>query len=248
MKLTLQALVCIGGKGARLSRPVSERNVPKSFICFGHKTALNVTLSNMRHAGVRNLVLAGETADILERGRIEALRAGFEGCSITLFCDRGIGVHGIPNQARHHLRDRFIFDAGHSMAPIDHYRRLSSTVPGRVAYSSFSPEWSNDSRYIWHKPSMPCSSEGSSVAIALPYMLDRRWITEIRACSFQLPRILKCQLGTARCVTVQGFFPPEFDDQADLTRVRANFVKLKIGALSISSSLDQRLGDSALRK
>lgn len=232
-----QALVAIGGHAERLGDAAGTTG-PKSFIHFGGRTALYWTLRNMRTAGISRVVLAGDTRELLHAGRVEALRAGFRAGQITVFSDEGLGVHGIPYQARSLLDPRFIFDAGHSMCPAGHYFSLRLARDGFSTYSTFEERHGNASR-------LHISADGprhvrvqhgvSSRVLALPYALDTDWASRIAAFDFQLRQVVAADILAGRARFQAGEFEPEFDVPSEWRAVRQQFVRNRLGTIAFQS-------------
>ncbi len=206
-------LVAIGGHGARLglSGPA------KSELIVAGRPALFWTLLAMRRAGVRHIVLAGESVPRLQFGLQIAKEVGFVAPDVTLHMDQGKGVCGLAYWAADAVSDRFIFDAGHSMLPTVIYREMLSTrfefvvlatqrrsnpsrpsVPTRVRVSS-SLDWN-----------LAVRSDGRDVA-SLPWVLSS-WVSrKIPAMEFDTKRLLAWADGEGILRTRAYDVFPEFD-------------------------------------
>jgi hypothetical protein len=228
-----QALVSIGGRATRLRKSgVSLSPLEtKSFMGIAGKPALHWTLQSLRRAGVSRIVLAGETDDLLSRGNAIAQQVGFASSQIVLYRDKGEGVHGLPHHARALLAGRFLFEAGHGMAPPSHYRRLLATPAGLVAYSTFPPRRDNLSRtrVLTRSP----SSITKDRVVALPYSLDTEWNDRIAGCGYSIRATLDFDVQHQRAVFVDGHFEPEFDEASEFRRVRRRMVGIALAALAI---------------
>lgn len=241
-----QALVAIGGKGTRLGRP-ARHATPKSFIRFGAHPSLYWTLRNMRSAGIRRVVLAGESRRLLIQARRVARQAGFEFSDITTFTDVGAGVHGIPTQAHEYLDSRFLFDAGHSMCPTDHYWRLRIGASGVNHYSVFREQRDNTSRTRVRElfGSDPIRRRTSGV-VALPYALSSDWAELSASSLFNIRAVLMSEVSRGHAAFVSADFEPEFDLPSEHERTKRSFwlskLRLELGRLAIL-----RLASSAIR-
>lgn len=226
----------IGGRASRL-RASGARIPPfetKSFLWFAGKPALYWTLTNLRRAGISSLVLAGERDEILQRGYAIAIAVGFAAEQVALFRDQGAGVHGIPHHADHLLATRFIFEAGHGMAPPDHYRRLTYTPAGQVAYSTFPPRRDNSSR-------TPVAAKAKSTrqigrVVALPYCLDDGWNDRIVDQQYDIRSAIRADVDSRRAVFVDGHFEPEFDELSEYRRVQRRMRGMALAALAVVSA------------
>lgn len=227
-----RALVSIGGRGTRLraSGLTYPSRDTKSFLRIAGQPALYWTLSNLRRAGVSDVVLAAEVPELLERGKAVALSAGFEPSNVQLFQDGGRGVHGLPRHASHLLGDRFLFEAGHGMAPATHYRRLMRTPAGRVGYSAFEANPDNTTRtvVVHGERNTPLRQ-----VVALPYCLDAEWSTRIQQHGYDITRTVSDDLRRGRASFVYASFPPEFDQRAEYRRAKRRVLSELLAAAAL---------------
>jgi hypothetical protein len=158
-------------------------------------------------------VLAGDTPETL-RAASETLRlADFPFSDVELFADRGLGVHGLPFHARHLLNEDFIFECGHSILEVSHYRTLiERKAEENVVFSAFDPHPSN--------PRQPVSlladgrvapQPNGGYALAHPFAVDMRYALNLPRLGYSINSIIEHNARVDRLRFVKSNFPPEFD-------------------------------------
>jgi hypothetical protein len=208
-----QAILAVGGHGTRLGPRKGDE--PKSLIEVHGKPIIYWTLRALRAADVRRVLLVCDRMDFA--ARIEEVASSvaklFE--SIDLVVDRGYGVHGIPVQVRERLDARFLFEAGHSLLPHLHYRRMSTRHrPGRWVMSSFPRRRPNPSRFP-----LTVRVESATLAprvAALPYLLERDYCDDIQSVGYRIRLAIEARQRQDRIDFVESAFPPEFDQPDEL--------------------------------
>lgn len=221
-----QALIAVGGRAKRLreSKPDLPPFLSKSFLHFNGKPALYWTLKNLRQAGIARLILAAEKDTLLEQGKHIALEVGFAESNVILYRDLGEGVHGLPYHTRHVTDQRFIFEAGHGMAPASHYRLLRTIPDDKIAYSTYTLQTNNDSRIILDE-SISIGFDGRRV-VALPYCINKEWAHHISHARFSVRTVLIKNIHDKQVVFVKGSFQPEFDVGTEYETVQSSMDSL----------------------
>jgi hypothetical protein len=218
-----QALVAIGGNASRLKRHGVDVPISKSFLQVHSRPLLYWCLLSLHEAGVRRLVLSGNTSLQLRSAEtlIVDLPAGFE--SVTYFQDPGLGVHGLPWHTRDHLESTFLFECGHSIMAPDHYVRLSAAKSlQNVVWSAFRPHRSNRRQPVTLKDGVVSIRRLSFLnrsAIAHPFALDGQYVARLPELGFNVDRIIAAYSQSAMLSYVKSAIPPEFDVPAEMTDV-----------------------------
>jgi len=140
---TVQALVAIGGRASRLRSGGIDVPISKSFLLLHGKPLLYWTLKSLYIAGIKEVVLCADARIQLLEADLILSQASFE-FKVRDFLDDGLGVHGLPYQARSVLDGQFIFECGHGVSEPQHYSRLDAAKRARnVVFSGFQPHPSN---------------------------------------------------------------------------------------------------------
>ncbi|MFD7678470.1 hypothetical protein [Streptomyces sp. NPDC060187] len=214
---TRQALVAIGGRASRLRVDGVEVAVSKSFLPLLGRPFLHWNLSALYVAGVRRVVLAAESQIQLREAEMTLSKLSCEISfdHVEMFQDSGLGVHGLPHQARDYLDDEFIFECGHSLIRPVHYQRLSALKePGSMVVSGFNPHRENPRQPVrlardrvhrsrWWRP--------GKQAIAHPFVVDREYIEDLPALGFNIRNVVDLYAKSGRMKYVFSDMPPEFD-------------------------------------
>jgi hypothetical protein len=214
-----QAILAVGGRGSRLGAMTRDGR-PKSLMEVHGKPIIHWTLRALRAAGVRRVLLVCDRSDFAPAIEEMARSVARLFDSIDVIVDRGYGVHGIPVQIADRLDGRFLFEAGHSLLPHLHYRRMSARhEPGMWVMSSFVRRSDNPSRYALRVP-MGSSTSAPRVA-ALPYLLERDYCADIQAVDFSIRRAIQRREAEKRITFVESHFVPEFDQPDELGDFRS---------------------------
>jgi hypothetical protein len=193
------------------------------------------------------VVLVGESKRILLQGRRIAIRAGYKYSQVTVFVDRGLGVHGIPDQASHLLDRRFLFDAGHSMCPTSHYLRLAQSPEGADVYSVFAENPENGSRTKLNDLfELSNDRRRQGGVVALPYALNVSWVGDSVEARYNIRALLSNQARKGGASFVSAEFEPEFDISNEQQRTRQFFLINQVGYFGLW--LAARLADGHDRR
>ncbi|SNT40073.1 MobA-like NTP transferase domain-containing protein [Asanoa hainanensis] len=204
-----QAVIAVGGYGARLGNVMGDGR-PKSLIELYGRPIIYWTLRALCAAEVRRVLLVCDRVEFAASIEKVALSIAELFESIDVIVDDGYGVHGIPVHIVDRLEPRFFLEAGNSLLPHLHYRRMSAVhKPGTWVMSSFAPRSDNPSRYPLAVP-MESGASRPRVA-ALPYLLERDYCVDIRDADFRVWRAIARRLSEQRIMFVESPFAPEFD-------------------------------------
>jgi hypothetical protein len=220
---TAQALVAVGGAACRLRGSGIEVGTSKAFMPVRGRPVLYWNLLSLHVAGIRCLVLCGNRHRHLNLARrvVQDLRHehGVTFPQVEYVKDPGLGVHGLPFQARRYLDDTFIFECGHSLMRPEHYQRLDgAVVPGAVVFSAFEPHPVNRRQpVLLDGPVIRILSEDSQTGsvVAHPFLLDREYVAQLPDLSFDIWKILRHLVASSRLRYVVSDMPPEFDLPAE---------------------------------
>ena len=220
-----QALVAIGGRATRLRRAGLDIPLSKSFLPVAGRPLLYWCLLQLHRAGIRDVVLVGDKALQLYQAELilDQLPCRFE--HVSLFEDKGLGVHGLPYQARELLRDVFLFECGHSFMNPTHYQRLMKLKkPGTIVFSAFErPHPSNlrqsvDLSGAW--PRLVEPTQPGLAALAHPILLDLEYANDLPRLDFDIRNILLEYAG-GRLKHVHSRMPAEFDEPEEMREALA---------------------------
>jgi hypothetical protein len=219
---TSQALVAIGGKADRLKNRGTKVPVSKSFLTVNGRPLLFWSLSAIHAAGIRELVIAGNDHIHLHEAEFVLASLPFDFDNISFLRDPGLGVHGLPYQARRLLRnDNVLFECGHSIMTVEHYRRLRSVkLPNTIVLSGFAPHPSNHRQPVYLKKGQvflePPSRRWRPMAVAHPFLIDRNYIRQLPLLDFNIARIIAHYTAQSQLRYVLSSMPPEFDVPEEL--------------------------------
>jgi hypothetical protein len=214
-----QAVLAVGGRGSRLGSS-SPDGRPKSLLEVHGRPILHWTLRALRVAGVRRVLLVCDRSDFTLRIEEVARSTGKLFEAMDVITDEGQGVHGIPLQIADRLESRFLFEAGHSLLPHLHYRRMAARhVPGTWVMSSFVQRTENASRYPLQ---VPVGRFGRVPRVAaLPYLLERDYCGDIQAVGFSIRHAIERRRVEQRIAFVETQFVPEFDQPDEMDHFQA---------------------------
>jgi len=223
----VQALVAIGGRASRLRVRGYDVPVSKSFIQFKGQPVLYWSLLSLHAAGLRNLVLAGD--DILQlaeaRLLVDDLPVSFR--QVVFFQDPGLGVHGLPYQARALLDDQYLFDCGHGLMDFRHYRRLMSAKNADyIIFSAFAPHPQNLRQPVsLSRGRVTGMGAGRRFrfAIAHPMVIDRRYAETLPELEYDIRAIIDYYSTRRALRYIFSEMPPEFDIVEELRDVEAPY-------------------------
>jgi hypothetical protein len=233
--MTRQALIAIGGKARRLREAGFKVDISKSFIKVLDEPLLHWNLMALHTAGIRRLVLCGDTQLQLCESEIVIHRLaglGFDFSHVQYFNDPGLGVHGLPYQAKRHgyrLDKTFIFECGHSLMLPQQYRNLNTIkADNNVVFSAFVPHPSNyrqpvelagRSVRLLHMPEDNCH------VIAHPLLVDHAYIERLPSLNFKIEEIIRYYAQRSGLRYVISEMPPEFDVPEELAVAMARYHK-----------------------
>jgi hypothetical protein len=209
----LQALVAIGGRARRLREGGMEVPITKSFLDVGGRPVLYWNLLSLHIAGVRRLVIASDRPDLRRYldSVLADLRPKFD--RVECFLDGGLGVHGLPYQARDCLKEvfveeTFIFECGHSVMAPRHYANLiTAKKANNVVFSAFRPHPENP-----RQPITLNRGPGPEIwALAHPFVVDGDYVERLPSLGFNISNILRYYGSNGRLSYVFTDQPPEFD-------------------------------------
>lgn len=209
-----QALVAVGGRARRLRAEVTV-GPSKAFMISARRPLLYWCLTSLQWSGITDVVLAGNAPEHLERSMEVADHVvGFN--SVTTFRDAGLGVHGIPFQARQILEPHFLFEAGHGVSAPGHYRAMvRAKSPDTIVFSAFTPDPGNPRYRTAVRLDGRCV-QGTSHALAHPMVIDTAYADALPDFGFDIARITDDYLGRGGVRAVVSDLPPEFDLPAEL--------------------------------
>ncbi|MBN9102323.1 MAG: hypothetical protein J0I49_30125 [Pseudonocardia sp.] len=233
---TRQALVAIGGQAQRLRSASITVPVSKSFIDLDGKPILHWCLAQLHRAGIRELVLAydqPEQRDHADRV-LSGLRLKFD--SVLTFNDDGRGVHCLPYFARNLLHDRYLFECGHTIAPVRHYHRLDRQKDAtHVVFSVYKPHPLNTRFPVRLVGDSIIASEecpDGTYAAAHALLLDRQYALDLPTFDFNIVKTIRGLAKADRLRYVISEQPAEFDippEYADAIRQYRRFAKKNSG-------------------
>jgi hypothetical protein len=234
-----QALIAIGGKAKRIRDAGIRVEISKSFMEVRGQPLLYWNLLSLHTGGIGDIVLCGDDPIQLKYAEsvLESLKVlKVEFSSVVLFRDPGLGVHGLPYQARRHLDELFFFDCGHSIMEPAHYGLLNDAVAldDGVAFTAFDPHRSN--------PRQPVALLGSDIylleqsnkrsfALAHPMLVNQKYVSKLPQLGFNIDKILRHYgVINSKLKYVQSSMPPEFDTPEEL-RYCMEFYKASLPGL-----------------
>lgn len=248
---TTQAVVAIGGKASRLRSGGVPVPVSKSFLTVQGKPLLHWVLRSLHTAGVRRVVLCAD-ADIQFLEANAVLRdLGVTFASVDRFADAGLGVHGLPYQARRYLDDMFLFECGHNISEPTHYAAMDRAKSvDNIVVSAFRPHPDNPrqpvtlrGRYV-RKSSAP---RRNAFAVAHPFLVDQDYAAALPRLQFRIDRIITHYTGLGRMRYVASNLPPEFDLAEEFSRTMPVYEEYLTGAkLDLISGGDHSGGSTTL--
>jgi hypothetical protein len=173
----------------------------------------------MHHAGIRRIVIVGnESLHLCEAEHVLA-RLGRTFSEITFYQDPGLGVHGLPYQARAFLEDVFVFECGHSIMHPQHYRDLDAVKNSdNVIFSAFVPHPSNLRQPVRLEAGKIelASRPAGQYAVAHPLLIDNDYVDNLAFLGFEISRIIDHYARRGELGYVLSSMPPEFDVAQEL--------------------------------
>jgi hypothetical protein len=220
-----QALVAIGGRAQRLRGRV-DVPVSKAFLPVGGRPLLYWCLRSLSEAGVKRIVLAANNdLQVMEAELVrESIGAFFD--DVVVFRDAGLGVHGIPYQAREVLDESFLFEAGHGVADPDHYATIAALKDrSNIVFSAFSldPHHARPNAPVDSMTVCGGSGHEGRLALAHPMVVDGQYAERLATHRFEIERITQEYLRSGRLVAVVGSFPVEFDVEHEYLRAMSEY-------------------------
>lgn len=208
-----QALVAVGGRSSRLRSGGFDVRLSKSFIGVSGRPLLHWCLSSLYQAGIRDVVLCGNEAVHLREAEATVTSAHFTFDNVRFFRDPGLGMHGLPWQARDLLENEFIFECGHSIMTPNHYKHLfQKKRPGRVVTSGFHPHPDNVRQPVsLRRGRVELATRAARQAIAHPFVVDQEYVRRLPELNFDIHRIIRHYSSLKRLTYVMSDMPPEFD-------------------------------------
>jgi hypothetical protein len=216
---TQQALIAIGGKASRLRSGGLEVGRTKSFLEITGEPLLFWCLKSLATAGISRIVLAGDQNDYLTAAEqiIESQPLRFE--DVQYFKDPGLGVHGLPYQARNLLEESFFFECGHGISKPSHYSKMDTIKDSRnVVFSAFHAHPDNQRQQVILKNQsvkLAVPPEASDSALAHPMLLDQRYAETLPALDFNITKIIGYYAASSELKYVWNEMPPEFDTMSE---------------------------------
>lgn len=211
MVVVTQALVAIGGRARRL--PDVDVRISKSFLPgLEGQPFLYWSLRSLEMAGIRRVLLAAHTSEQHHQARdvLGGRRWAFD--DVDFFRDGGLGVHGIPYQARELLDANFLFEAGHGVCAPEHYVVLAERkTRGNVVFSAFVPRADNPRFLTGIGAGGRCRDAGEPWALAHPMVIDREYAERLPAHGFDVNRAAAAYRDAGRLLAVPAPTPVEFD-------------------------------------
>lgn len=225
-----QALVAIGGRAQRLRGVPVE--VSKAFLPCGPATLLDLCLRSLAAAGIERVLLAFHN-EKQHRRAIELIERVDHDLAIEFFRDDGVGVHGIPYQARHRLDESFLFEAGHSVsAPAHHWALMGRKMPGNIVFSAFRPAEGNPRYETVLRDERGTRDPGARRwVLAHPMVVDQEYARRIARLAFDVNRTAAYYDRRRLLEAVASDLPVEFDTYAEYRRVANQLEQNMVGCI-----------------
>jgi hypothetical protein len=208
-----QALIAVGGQASRLKGGGVNVPLSKAFIGLNGHPLLYWALVSLHYGGFSRLVLAGNAAGQLREAELVLASLPVDFAEVAFFQDPGLGVHGLPYQARHLLDDEFLFECGHSMMTPVHYRLLADKKNhNNIVFSAFSPHPSNPRQPVHlGEHVVEVGNHVGRYAIAHPMVVDQHYARKLPQLGFNISNIITHHAVRFRLHYVRSTMPPEFD-------------------------------------
>jgi hypothetical protein len=220
MEPSTQALVLVGGNASRLKRDGVEVPISKSFLLLAGRPLLFWNLRSLYLAGVRSLVIAGDKVQHLHTAKSIIQMMPYHFQSVVYFHDLGLGVHGLPYEARYLLDETFIFDCGHGLSAPTHYQSLiKAKNKNNVVFSAFTPHPNNPRQPValgGSRVEIGGDKTGSRAALAHPIVADQAYARTLLPLQFNINNILMHYANKDQIQYVWSSLPPEFDIAEEL--------------------------------
>jgi hypothetical protein len=219
-----QAIVAVGGRGSRLNAEVAVP-LTKSFLEVGGRPLLYWCLEALYTSGIRRVIVAAEANLHPRRVDLNVCRDWQNWKSFEIFLDAGLGVHGIPQQARSLLDDYFVFDVGHNVSSGDHLRKICAVKSvDNFVVSGFSVDDRNPRNVV----DVSGSSERPvpSISVAHPYVADHGYTRIIEKVDFRIGALLNHYIRRGGLVVIGSDSPPEFDMPYEYRSAMAHYINM----------------------
>jgi hypothetical protein len=231
-----QALIAVGGTASRLKAGGVDVPVTKSFLPLAGRPLLFWNLCSLYQAGIRSLVIAGQTVAALQAAGRTLRSLPYRFPVVVFFHDFGQGVHGLPYQARYLLEAAVLFDCGHGLSAPDHYRGLMrAKQPGNVVFSAFTPHPDNprqpvrlskESITLMDRSLLLATPGPEALALAHPFIIDQDYARRLLELDFNITSIIRSYVQRRRLRYIPSDVPPEFDLASELAAGRPAYESL----------------------
>jgi hypothetical protein len=200
-----EALILIGGTASRLRQAGVQMPRTKAFLEVADKPLLWWNLRLIHQSGIRAITLAGDTAAQLHQAAqiIRRLPEQFE--RVSYFLDFGLGVHGLPYQARHYVGPSCVVVCGHGLSTSAHYRKLIEHPASGLVFSRRRPHPSNSRQPV-------AALYGNTVSHPIRYRADT--LHQLIEARFRIHNLIELVQPTSQN-TVLSELPLEFDTPAE---------------------------------
>jgi NDP-sugar pyrophosphorylase family protein len=221
---TKQALIAVGGEATRLRADGVEVPITKSFLEIEGKPLLSWCLASLCMAEVKRFVIAGNEAEHLRQADRVVGELPYEGIEACYFRDKGLGVHGLPYQARHLLDDIFFFECGHGFSESSHYEAMDEAKDdATVVFSAFEAHPDNPRQSVIlmnERARLAQFGEHTGMALAHPLLIDQVYVEQLPQLNFNIVSIIDHYARNFRLSCVRSDLPPEFDVAAEFEAVQ----------------------------
>ena len=157
-------------------------------------------------AGISNLIIATDSDEVDELVRGMTF---LPSSNIAVFRDHGLGTHGLPVHCRRLLDKQFLFEAGHSLVTVDHYRKLCSAKEFTWSANTKSK---NSTRYYY-------SSRQAYLGLPVAITDRDRYCDHIQQCDYDIKRFTDDLISNDSLRLIFSDMPLEFDTDEEMAEV-----------------------------
>ena len=208
-----EALVAVGGSGARLRADGFPLSLSKAFIELDGKPLLYWCLRSLHQSGIRRIVLTADTNDKLTRAGQVVRGLPVQFGAVHLVRNSAPGSTGLPYHARSLFDRPFIFECGHAVVPSWHYQRMMDhwwLSPGNViAILTAYPPVTTSFRH-------EIELDGTVVAVAEPLIASSAYCAVLPRLGFDPGCVFKRLVANRAAGLVRLNYPIEPDVRAEL--------------------------------
>jgi len=211
-------LIAVGGRGHRLKTNGVEFPYSKSSLQLSGKPMIYWLLSVLERVGIEKVVMSSERNDSLEfvKGVVgDNFINKFE--SVLYHVNPGLGVTGLPYQAKNLLDFPCFFEAGHSFQKPEHYKDMDRQYEeGCYIISGFPPK-GHESRFVVKIEDERIKYVGRKFAVTgetevgIPRIVGTDFVDILPKLSYRLSNIIPYYIENNKLKVVLSDMPLEVD-------------------------------------